>query len=65
MEICDNCYEMAEEQGMDIEPPQYVYRCRRSYPFGPHTLECLNGNPNANPPTGRCELCGDRLSVPA
>lgn len=27
------------------------YRCHCSYPNGPHTLECLNANPQANPPT--------------
>lgn len=26
------------------------YRCRCSYPCGPHTLACLIGNPNATPP---------------
>lgn len=30
--------------------PEMHYRCVCSYPAGPHTLECLNANPNANPP---------------
>lgn len=39
-----------EDAGLRPVSGDVAYQCCCSYPHGPHTLECLNRNPNANPP---------------